>query len=313
MSELNDAAIKKIQDMFRIYAKENHLKEIEPNWYEAEVHTDYRDIEEVQRFVDREKNISFDEAVEELYENFVQYDGDIENTSYYRDDFIQEYEEELTEILEDTSLVEHELFNGYYEIINISSHIDYNGIFEKITKDALVFLEEDESFNMEFGNNDFSNILLYNSDFNELTEMLSDSSARLLLESQGYSIEEFVWFHIVDDTNLEHENDIEKFDRLSNDVFFVSIYNEIVNAQNSQSLVVPMRMSFKEFEALKKQDTFTVESNQTIGYLGVVDGSGSMFEVKLKNSIELSKEQFKVCSDGEYGYAMRDVYGDFLA
>lgn len=311
-----ELGIKKARQLFKEYAKNNYLELVEESKYEDyyhnEEHLDYQDMDYLEEFVQNNLHLSFDDMLDTLWENYIAYDSDIVGTEYYRENFLNEYENELSNMFKGTEYEDDHKRLFYDDYISIRNTVDYVSALEDIKVDVLVYLESEDAFDREMSNNDFFNIFYGEDDLKELLEMLSESSLKLLLQSQGYNLKDFIWFYLTSEDELNSVIDKEKFNKLNDDKVFMSIYSEVFNAQNLQSLVVPTQMTIKEIEYVKNADNYTVDKDSTIGYFGAVDGSGSMIEIELNKDIELSKGEFKVVVDGQYGYSMSEVYGQFM-
>lgn len=311
-----ELGIKKARQLFKEYAKNNYLELVEESkhedYYHNEEHLDYQDMDYLEDFVQDNSNLSFDDMVDKLWENYIDHDSDIIGTEYFRENFLNEYENELSNMFKGTEYEDDHERLFYDDYISIRNTVDYVSALEDIKVDVLVYLESEDAFDREMSNNDFFNIFYGEDDLNELLEMLSESSLKLLLQSQGYNLKDFIWFYLTSEDELNSVTDKEKFNKLNDDKVFMSIYSEVFNAQNLQSLVVPTQMTIKEIEHVKNADKYTVDKDSTIGYFGAVDGSGSMIEIELNKDIKLSKGEFKVVVDGQYGYSMSEVYGQFM-
>ena len=308
--------IKKARQLFKEYAENNCLELVEESkhedYYCNEEYLDYRDMDYLEDFVQDNSSLSFDDMVDKLWENYIDHDSDIIGTEYFRENFLSEYENELSNMFKGTEYEDDHERLFYDDYISIRNTVDYVSALEEIKVNVLVYLESEDAFDREMSNNDFFNIFYGEDDMDELLEMLSESSLKLLLQSQGYNLKDFVWFYLTSEDELNSVADKEKFNNLNNDKVFMSIYSEVFNAQNLQSLVVPTQMTIKEIEHVNNADNYTVDKDSTIGYFGAVDGSGSLIEIELNNDIELSKGEFKVVVDGQYGYSMSEVYGQFV-
>lgn len=311
-----ELGIKKARQLFKEYAENNCLELVEESkhedYYCNEEYLDYRDMDYLEDFVQDNSNLSFDDMVDKLWENYIDHDSDIIGTEYFRENFLNEYENELSNMFKGTEYEDDHERLFYDDYISIRNIVDYVSALEEIKVNVLVYLESKDAFDREMSNNDFFNIFYGEDDMDELLEGLSESSLKLLLQSQGYNLKDFVWFYLTSEDELNSVADKEKFNNLNNDKVFMSIYSEVFNAQNLQSLVVPTQMTIKEIEHVNNADNYTVDKDSTIGYFGAVDGSGSLIEIELNNDIELSKGEFKVVVDGQYGYSMSEVYGQFI-
>lgn len=311
-----ELGIKKARQLFKEYAKNNCLELVEESkhedYYHNEEYLDYQDMDYLEDFVQDNSSLSFDDMVDKLWENYIEYDSDIIGTEYFRENFLSEYENKLSDIFKGTEYEDDHERLFYDDYISIRNTVDYVSALEDIKVDVLVYLESEDAFDREMSNNDFFNIFYGEDDMDELLEGLSESSLKPLLQSQGYNIKDFVWFYLTSEDELNSVADKEKFNKLNNDKVFMSIYSEVFNAQNLQSLVVPTQMTIKEIEHVNNADNYTVDKDSTIGYFGALHGSGSLIEIELNNDIELSKGEFKVVVDGQYGYSMSEVYGQFI-
>ena len=67
---------------------------------------------------------------------------------------------------------------------------------------------------------------------------------------------------------------------------------------------------------LKKQnnkDQILIKKNDTIGYFNPIHGSGSLFEIKLKNDMYYEADKYTIQRHGNMtGYSIADCYGEFF-
>lgn len=302
---------KEVVALLEKFAQDNH--------YHFEVERCYSSHLEVDYYFDREDKRYLNEKVEELIKTGVKDKDELhdvildilwDNEQYSKclgnqlqDEFLQEYREELTEITNNWELFdETDLF---YELNIITNYIyDIDSVIDETTLNVLVVLENEDAFDTEFGNNNFMDMLRYARAKEEYEEWLEDSSVKLLLQSQGYTLEqliEYLWYDLDEFT--------EELDQLRSDEVFCSIVQEIENAQNYQSLVKLTQMSVDEYFKAKELESYTISKDSVIGYIGLIDGSGSVLEVNLNNDIVLQKGEFKIKLDGAYGYSVANTYG----
>ncbi|WP_323709381.1 hypothetical protein [Mammaliicoccus sciuri] len=309
--ELTKQQIEQVRELFSKYAKENYLKnESKDNSeYSDEIYTDYQDIIYIEEFVLDNSRLSKQEVLDKLWENFYDYDTDFFNNQHYFDEFIKEYESELEDIKKDLSTDFYD-YNSYNDVIILNSYIDYESIVNQVKLPVNIVLENYDAFDMEFSNNNFYNIF-YNVDYEnqedvqELFEELEESSLNELLTKQNYTLKQFVEY--LKDNHNDRKN------ILQNDKVFQSIIQEIENAFNYVALTVCREMTFEELEKLKQSESITINKNDVIGYHGFVDGSGSVFEIKLNNDMEYKTKDINIHIDCSYGYGLSEVYGGHLA
>src|SRR5690606_16102697 len=124
-----------------------------------------------------------------------------------------------------------------------------------------------------------------------------DISIYRLLESQGYTIEEFL------EAN-ENETD---------NTFLNSLVIEIANTTTMcNSLVVVRKMSLSEFLDVLDKDSITITTKDKIGLVDFVYGGGSIIEINLERDFEVKKGEFELIIDGNYGYGIEEIYGDIF-
>ena len=134
-------------------------------------------------------------------------------------------------------------------------------------------------------------------------DILTNSSLNTLLFRQGYSIDQIIMYYLSDICDDQHA--------LDNDATFISIYTEVINAYRYNALTVTRQMSLKDYIALFDQNDITIKSNDTIGYHCFVDGSGSIFNIKLKQPMTYHKDEYQFHIDGNFGYSIEETYGTF--
>ena len=309
--KLDQKQIKEVRKLFSEYAKKNYLKNEsnDGSEFSYEIYTDYQDINSIEDFVLSNARLSKQEILELLWDNFISSDTDIFNNEYYFDKFIKDYMEELENIKEDLSTDFHD-YNSYNDIILLNGYIDFESIVNNVKLPINIVLENYDSFDMEFSNNNFYNIFYrvdYDNqeDIEELSEELEQSSLNELLTKQNYTLDQFINY-LIDDHN-------DRKNMLESDQVFQSILQEIKNAYNYVALTVCKNMTFEELEELKQSDNIVINKNDIIGYHGFVDGSGSVFEIELNNDMEYKTKDINIHIDNSYGYGLSEVYGEHLA
>ena len=308
--KLNKKQIEQVRELFSEYAKKNYLKnESDDNSeYSYEIYTDYQDINHIEDFVLSNARLSKQEILAKLYDNFYN-NIDFHNNQYYFDEFKKEYMDELENIKEDL-LTDFYDYNSFNDIILLDGYIDFESIVNNVDLPINIVLENYDTFDMEFSNNSFYNIF-YNVDYNNqediglLSEELEESSLNELLKKQNYTLKQFINY-LIDDHN-------DRKNMLESDQVFQSILQEIENAHNYVALTVCKKMTFEELEELKQSDNIIINKNDIIGYHGFVDGSGSVFEIKLNNDMEYKTKDINIHIDNSYGYGLSEVYGEHLA
>lgn len=309
--ELTTKQIIQVRKLFSEYAKKNYLKnESKDNSeFSYEIYTDYQDINNIEDFVLSNARLSKQDILSKLWDNYYDYGMDFHNNQYYFDEFIKDYIEELENIKEDLS-TDFYNYNSYNDIILLDGYIDFESIVNNVELPINIVLENYDSFDMEFSNNSFYNIF-YNVDYDNqedielLSEELEESSLNELLKKQNYTLKQFINY-LIDDHN-------DRKNILENDEVFQSIIQEIENSYNYVALTVCRNMTFEELEELKQSESITINKNDIIGYHGFVDGSGSVFEIKLNNDMEYKTKDINIHIDSSYGYGLSEVYGEHLA
>lgn len=310
IEELNKEQVEQVRKLFREYAKNNYIEEITPNEYQFEDHLDYQEIYDIEEFTQEKLSKGLDrlEIIDELFDNYFLY-SEQDSIDYYRTEFESEYSEQLEEILGDDYQTYNFINDWENEIVTLSGNVDYESVVDNVELPVTILLEDYDSRNSEFGDNSFYNIFYrvdYDNadDIQDLIDMLNDSSLKTLLDKQGYSVEQFVQY-LVDVYN-------EKESPLDDDKVFQSIKQEVDNAYNYVALTVCRTMTFKEIENMQQSDKITITTDDTIGYHGFIDGSGSLFEIKLNNDMEFNTRDIEIVIDGNLGYGISEVYGSFL-
>lgn len=293
------------------FAKENFYTFQDSGYLEVDYYFQYDEVvyiqDEVKKLI---KNGSTLEEVRNaifdlLYENDL-YGEDLQ--SHIQKEFIEEYHEELVEITNKWTMTnEVDLFLDLD--LSVYYRYDIDDIINDTKLDTLIFLENEDAFDLEFSNNNFMDMFRYAKSKEDFHEWLEDSSVKMLLNSQGYTLDQLVDYLYYD---------IEEFDKelkqLRSDNVFCSIVEEIENAQNYQSLVMLTQMTVNEYFLVNELDSYLISKNSAVGYVGVIDGSGSILNIQLNNDIQLEKDQFKIKVDGAIGYSVAEVYGiDFSA
>src|SRR5699024_673921 len=276
--------------------------------FSYEIYTDYQDINSVEDFVLSNARLSKQDILAKLYDNF--YDNiDFHNNKYKFDEIKKEYIDELENIKEDLSTDFYD-YNSFNDIILLDGYIVFESIVNNVELPINIVLENYDSLDMEFSNNSFYNIF-YNVDYDNqedielLSEELEESSLNELLKKQNYTLKQFINY-LIDDHN-------DRKNILENDEVFQSIIQEIENSYNYVALTVCRNMTFEELEELKQSESITINKNDIIGYHGFVDGSGSVFEIKLNNDMEYKTKDINIHIDNSFGYGLSEVYGEHLA
>ena len=310
IEELSKEQVEQVRELFREYAKDNYLEEITTNEYQFEDYLDYRDKNEIEEFTQEKLSKGLDrlEIIDELFDNYFLYSEQY-GIDYHRTEFESEYSEQLEEILGEDYQTYYFINDWENEIVTLSGNVDYESVVDNMKLPVTILLEDYDSRNSEFGDNSFYNIFYrvdYDNtdDIQELIDMLNDSSLETLLDKQGYSVEQFVQY-LVDIYN-------EKESPLDDDKVFQSIKQEVDNAYNNLALTVCRLMTFKEIENMRQSDKIKITTDDTIGYHGFIDGSGSLFEIKLNNDMEFNTRDIEIVIDGNLGYGISEVYGSFL-
>ena len=310
IEELSKEQVEQVRELFREYAKDKYLEEITTNEYQFEDYLDYREKNEIEEFTQEQLSKGLDrlEIINELFDNYFLYNEQY-GIDYHRTEFESEYSEQLEEILGEDYQTYYFINDWENEIVTLSGNVDYESVVDNVKLPITILLEDYDSRNSEFGDNSFYNIFYrvdYDNtdDIQELIDMLNDSSLKTLLDKQGYSVEQFVQY-LVDIYN-------EKESPLDDDKVFQSIKQEVDNAYNYLALTVCRLMTFKEIENMRQSDKIKITTDDTIGYHGFIDGSGSLFEIKLNNDMEFNTRDIEIVIDGNLGYGISEVYGSFL-
>ena len=195
--------------------------------YEFEVYLDYTDIMDSDMLLDYlKKGYDRMSIIEELYDSYLESMNSEEDFVLNR---IYEYIESIDDsLLDDFDTMDlRELLVLEEELFYVT--VDFDRIINGATIPINIMLESDESFNREFGHNEFTY------DINEYFEYVEeninagmdkeDFSIITLIESQGYTVDEF----------LNYVND----EKASGNKFFDSLYNEYLNVTSGcNSLIV---------------------------------------------------------------------------
>lgn len=306
-NELREDQITEIKELFDEFAKENYLLK-DNEVYIDHIYLDYQDREAIREIAYNmfKKGSTVENIIDKLVDDLISYDSDIE-TEYMENKFLKEYREQLDNIHDN---LDENIFRD--EIVNIFNQYDFEELKEIINNvelNVVIMLENSDSINRELENNRFGAIFStyhFNEeeDFESLKEELYDSSFRVLLEKQGYTLDQYIQY-IKDDID-EKPND------LKGDKTFISIIDEIEEAYNNSGLSVLREMSYEEYLELLEKDTVTIKKDDTIGYVGYIFGDGSPINIQLRQDMVYKKGEFKVFLDGEYGYSIENIYGSFL-
>ena len=294
-----------IQKLFNTYAKENYFNISDTGLITEDLDLDYQDLanlqEQINNFKEQNPEYIEDKIIDLLYPS------EISRQEYTMEDFYNQYASKLNDLgVHDVT----ELYDYVGEsVINYGVNLQLDRLKERIKINTVIILETEESANREYTNNNFFN-LLESTQFDDveeiydLQEALNESSLKTLLEKQNYSIDQYVMFLLSDQIDREHP--------LDDDQHFRSIYNEIFNAYNTNMLLVKRQCTLNEYTKLLKDDQITINKNDEIGYFDPISGSGSLFEINLKQDMTYNKDEYMIRTENTMpGYTISDVYGSF--
>lgn len=294
-----------IQKLFNTYAKENYFNISDTGLITEDLDLDYQDLanlqEQINNFKEQNPEYIEDKIIDLLYPS------EISRQDYTMEDFYNQYVSELNNLGVDGVSDLYDYLNE--SVINYGVNLQLDRLKEKIKINTVIILETKESANREYTNNNFFN-LLESTQFDDveeiydLQEALNESSLKTLLEKQNYSIDQYVMFLLSDQIDREHP--------LDDDQHFRSIYNEIFNAYNTNMLLVKRQCTLNEYTKLLKDDQITINKNDEIGYFDPISGSGSLFEINLKQDMTYNKDEYMIRTENTMpGYTISDVYGSF--
>lgn len=139
-------------------------------------------------------------------------------------------------------------------------------------------------------------------DYNNL-EMNADTlnsrlnSLAFLVQSQGYELE-----------------DIYDEEKIKNSKFLSSLKNELDNNGDSYSNIVFTKANCNLAEAIhlynSQENLIIPKEGIYCGFVGVVNGDGSVLEIELEKEIIINKENFKIITDfgDKEGYSVSELY-----
>ena len=294
-----------IQKLFNTYAKENYLNISDSGLITEDLDLDYQDLanlqEQINNFNEQNPEYIQDKIIDLLYPS------EISRQDYTMEDFYNQYVSELNNLGVDGVSDLYDYLNE--SVINYGVNLKLDRLKEKIKINTVIILETKESANREYTNNNFFN-LLESTRFNDveqvydLQESLNESSLKTLLEKQNYSIDQYIMYLLSDQIDREHP--------LDDDPHFRSIYNEVLNAYNTNMLIVKRQCTLVEYTRLLKDDHITINKNDEIGYFDPINGSGSLFEINLKQDMTFNKKEYMIKTENTMpGYTISEVYGSF--
>lgn len=294
-----------IQKLFNTYAKENYLNISDTGLITEDLDLDYQDLanlqEQINNFNEQNPEYIQDKIIDLLYPS------EISRQDYTMEDFYNQYVSELNNLGVDGVSDLYDYLNE--SVINYGVNLQLDRLKEKIKINTVIILETKESANREYTNNNFFN-LLESTRFNDveqvynLQESLNESSLKTLLEKQNYSIDQYIMYLLSDQIDREHP--------LDDDPHFRSIYNEVLNAYNTNMLIVKRQCTLVEYTRLLKDDHITINKNDEIGYFDPINGSGSLFEINLKQDMTFNKKEYMIKTENTMpGYTISEVYGSF--
>ena len=298
----------------RAFLNEKYAYELdkETGSYSFEIYTDYDEVpphvvKEMAQLDTKERMLEY--LYDYLYEAYehvhseVEYEiskeiqnhlmSEFEGLEWY-DDFVENYD--VWEIR--NMLVENGLLTAY---------LDYDCIIKRTDIDMVIMYENEESANNEYAHNCFyGGLVEWIENMNERIEEgdfeEEDISLINLLKSQGYTLDEL--YKVAKDY---YENDIEV-----QDTFLSSIIEEVENTSSiCNSLVFLMNSNLYSFlEDI--EDDITLSKNTVCGYVDFIYGAGGVVDINLKNDITLPKGSYKIFVDGNFGYGVKEIFGEFF-
>lgn len=294
-----------IQKLFNTYAKENYFNISDTGLITEDLDLDYQDLanlqEQINNFKEQNPEYIEDKIIDLLYPS------EISRQEYTMEDFYNQYASKLNDLGVDGIS---DLYDYVGEsVINYGVNLQLDRLKEQIKVNTVIILETEESANREYTINNFFN-LLESTQFDDIEEIydlqesLEESSLKTLLEKQNYSIDQYIMFLLSNQIDREHP--------LDDDPHFRSIYNEVLNAYNTNMLIVKRQCTLAEYTRLLKDDQITISKNDEIGYFDPINGSGSLFEINLKQDMTFNKNEYMIKTENTMpGYTISDVYGSF--
>lgn len=226
--------------------------------------------------VDESFDISEEYIVDNVLKKYVEYP--IESDEY----------EKITEML--------------YEEIHDKFNYDWGieKIYESATVETLnIFLIS--NFEKRYLEDECLDVNIF-TDYNNL-EMNADTlnsrlnSLAFLVQSQGYELE-----------------DIYDEEKIKNSKFLSSLKNELDNNGDSYSNIVFTKANCNLAEAIhlynSQENLIIPKEGIYCGFVGVVNGDGSVLEIELEKEIIINKENFKIITDfgDKEGYSVSELY-----
>lgn len=302
-----------VKELFSKYAQENYFKINKDGWIIEELHFDSPEISELENLVNKpSKEFKKEEDVFE-YLSDIFTDKEVQSQEFHINEFISNYREHLEKINEKYT-EHHEILELIVnEIIPFSFKIN-NDWLKNIKIETVIILEPFQNRDQEYACNNFFN-MFYSLDetdiesLYELKEMLDESSIKPLLEKQNLCIDNLITYMMSCQLEVDHI--------LDDDITLKSVLEEIVNTQNNNALMVLRKLPFNEYlNLLEKQnnkDQILIKRNDTIGYFDPIHGSGSLFEIKLKNDMYYEADEYIIQRHKNMtGYSIADCYGEFF-
>ena len=123
------------------------------------------------------------------------------------------------------------------------------------------------------------------------------NSLAFLVQSQGYELE-----------------DIYNEEKIKNSKFLSSLKDELENNGNSYSNIVFTKANCNLAEAIhlynSQENLIIPKEGIYCGFVGVVNGNGSLLEIELEKEIIINKENFKIITDfgDKEGYSVSELY-----
>lgn len=304
---------KAVKEVFSKYAKENYFKTKKDGWFIEELHFDSPEISELENLINKSsKDFKKEEDVFD-YLSDIFTDKEVQSQEFHINEFIDNYKEQLEKINEKYT-EHHEILELIVnEIIPFGFEIDDDWL-KNIKIETVIILEPFENRDQEYACNNFFN-MFYNLDetdvesLYELKEMLDESSIKSLLEKQGLCVDNLITYMMSCQLSVDHI--------LDGDITLESVHEEIINTQNNNALMVLRKLPFNEYlNLLEKQnnkDQILIKKNDTIGYFNPIHGSGSLFEIKLKNDMYYEADEYTIQRhENMTGYSIADCYGEFF-
>lgn len=302
-----------VKELFNKYAQENYFKMNKDGWIIEELHFDLPEMSELENLINKSsKDFKKEEDVFE-YLSDIFTDKEVQSQEFHINEFIDNYRKQLEKINEKYT-EHHEILELIVnEIIPFGFEINDDWL-KNIKIETVIILEPFQNRDQEYACNNFFN-MFYSLDetdiesLYELKEMLDESSIKPLLEKQNLCIDNLITYMMSCQLEVDHI--------LDDDITLKSVLEEIVNTQNNNALMVLRKLPFNEYlNLLEKQnnkDQILIKKNDTIGYFNPIHGSGSLFEIKLKNDMYYEADKYIIQRhENMTGYSIADCYGEFF-